>query len=140
MTSAPPYVATRGAALRAPLAVAGATLAATAYVGTVDPGEAGHYPVCPFLALTGLYCPFCGSLRAVHALAHGDLPAAAGRNVLTVVGLAVLVVLWVGWVARRAGVRAVELAAPRWLWPGVLTVTVVFAVVRNLPFGSSLAP
>ncbi|NED58662.1 DUF2752 domain-containing protein, partial [Micromonospora aurantiaca] len=22
-----------------------------------DPNEAGHYPGCPFLALTGYYCP-----------------------------------------------------------------------------------
>jgi hypothetical protein len=48
------------AALRAPLMVAGATLAATTYVGAVDPNEGGHYPACPFLALTGLYCPACG--------------------------------------------------------------------------------
>jgi hypothetical protein len=142
MTGAPPYAGRRAAALRAPLTVAGATLAATVYVGTVDPNEGGHYPSCPFLALTGLYCPFCGSLRAVHALAHGDLPRALGLNVLTVVGLAVLVARWVVWVVRagrgsHVGGRA---AVPRGTGAVLLVVAVAFGVLRNLPVGSALAP
>ncbi len=32
-------------------------MAAFAYVGTVDPNAPGHYPVCPLLHYTGLYCP-----------------------------------------------------------------------------------
>ena len=43
--------------LRAPLGTAVAALAATAYVGLVDPNEPGHYPTCPFLALTGQVLP-----------------------------------------------------------------------------------
>ncbi len=143
MTSAPPYAGSRGAALRAPLMVAGATVAATTYVGAVDPNEGGHYPACPFLALTGLYCPVCGTLRAVHALAHGDVTAAVGLNVLAVAGLAALVALWVVWVARAAGgARHVGQAPtlPRWVGPVLLVAAVVFGVLRNLPAGSALAP
>jgi hypothetical protein len=143
MRSAPPYAGSRGAALRAPLAVAGATLAATTYVGAVDPNEGGHYPTCPFLALTGLHCPACGSLRAIHALAHGDVPAAVGLNVLAVAGLAALVGLWVVWVVRAAGgARHLDArpTVPRWVGPVLLVTAVVFGVLRNLPVGSALAP
>ena len=54
----------------------------------------GHYPTCPFLAITGWYCPGCGSLRAVHDLLHGDLagavrPQPAGRARRPVPGLRV---------------------------------------------------
>lgn len=138
--TAPLYAGSRAAALQAPLAVAGATLTATAYVAAVDPGDAGHYPGCPLLALTGLFCPFCGSLRAVHALAHGDVAAAVGLNVLTVVGLAALVVGWVGWVVRTARGDAAPLALPRWAGPVLVLTALAFGVLRNLPVGSALAP
>ncbi|MEJ2068687.1 MAG: DUF2752 domain-containing protein, partial [Deltaproteobacteria bacterium] len=35
------------------------------------PGQSPIYPPCPFHLITGLYCPGCGSLRALHALFHG---------------------------------------------------------------------
>ena len=123
--------------------VAGAVLAATAFVGAVDPNEGGHYPACPFLALTGLYCPVCGSLRAVHALARGDVPAALGLNALTVAGLAALVGLWVVWVvgaAGGAGRPAARGDLPTWTGPVLLVTAVAFGVLRNLPVGSALAP
>ncbi|MEO7980092.1 MAG: DUF2752 domain-containing protein [Sporichthyaceae bacterium] len=140
MTAAPSYAASRAVALRAPLAVLGVVAAATTYVGVVDPGEAGHYPGCPFLALTGLYCPFCGSLRAVHALVRGDLPGAIGRNALTVAGGVVLAVLWVGWVARRARGVASGVTVPAGVWPALGVAVLVFGVARNLPFAAVLAP
>jgi Protein of unknown function (DUF2752) len=66
-------------------AVAGGTLAlggAVALVGALDPNAPGHFPTCPVLALTGWWCPFCGGLRAVHALVHGDPATAVARNPL----------------------------------------------------------
>jgi hypothetical protein len=36
-----------------------------------DPATSDLYPTCPFLALTGCYCPGCGSLRALHQLTRG---------------------------------------------------------------------
>ncbi|MFD0477703.1 DUF2752 domain-containing protein [Nonomuraea thailandensis] len=66
--------------LLAPLGVAAAAGAVFAVVGVIDPNEPGHYPTCPFLWATGLYCPGCGTLRTVHALAHLDPVAALGLN------------------------------------------------------------
>ncbi|MER6912900.1 DUF2752 domain-containing protein [Streptomyces sp. NPDC000594] len=124
----------------APLAVAAAAAGAFAYVGAVDPNEPGHYPVCPLLNLTGLYCPGCGGLRSAHAVVHGDLPAALGANALAVVAYAVLAVVWVLWLVRAARARPpLRTPAPLWWWSlgGVL---LIFAVIRNLPFGAALAP
>ena len=42
------------------------------------PIRAAHpqLPTCPFLALTGHPCPFCGGTRSFAATWHGDLPYA----------------------------------------------------------------
>lgn len=119
-----------------------ALLAATVvgYVGAVDPNQAGHYPTCPFLFVTGLYCPGCGSLRAVHALAHGDVPEALSRNPLTVLSVPLLVALWVLWTRRRLTGRRRSWAAPGWAIWGLLAVVIAFWILRNLPGFAFLAP
>lgn len=127
-------------ALRAPLAAAAAALAGTTYVGLVDPNRAGHYPTCPFLLLTGRYCPGCGSLRAVHALVHGDVGAAVGLNVLTVAGVVLLVAMWGRWTLRRWRGRPRTTVAPAWTVYAGLAVVLAFWVLRNLPVGAALAP
>lgn len=122
------------------LAAGAAAVAAVTYVGAVDPNASGHYPTCPFLYVTGLYCPGCGSLRAVHALAHGDLATAVDRNVLAVVGGALLAVMWVRAVVLTARGSYRRAVVPSWLiWSGA-AVVLVFAVLRNLPAGAALAP
>ncbi len=40
---------------------------------------------CPVYQLTGLYCPGCGTARALTALAYGKLGEAAGYNPLLIV-------------------------------------------------------
>lgn len=52
-----------------------------------NPAAAGFFPPCPFRALTGFYCPGCGTLRALHQLLHGNLGAALWLNPLTVLAL-----------------------------------------------------
>ncbi|MGN9839399.1 DUF2752 domain-containing protein [Nonomuraea sp. H19] len=127
--------------LLAPLGVAAATGAVFAFVGSVDPNEPGHYPTCPFLWLTGLYCPGCGTLRTIHALAHLDPVAALGLNPLAVVMIPFLVFWWGRWVVRawQGRPRRTSLAHPAWLW-AFIAVIMVYWVVRNLPFGAFLAP
>ncbi|MBC6462361.1 DUF2752 domain-containing protein [Actinomadura sp. HBU206391] len=125
----------------APLALLGAAAAATAYVASVDPSEAGHYPTCPFLWATGLYCPGCGSLRMIHALVHGEVGEAFGRNPLAFLLLPVLGYLWIRWLAAAVGGRPVTtgLMRPAAAWAlGVLLIA--YWIVRNLPVGHALAP
>lgn len=45
-----------------------------------NPIEYGWMPRCVFKSLTGLSCPGCGLLRAVHALLHGRVAEAVAYN------------------------------------------------------------
>ncbi|MGW2724585.1 DUF2752 domain-containing protein [Streptomyces sp. NPDC001492] len=131
---------TVAARLAVPAGVLAAVAGAFAYVGAVDPYQPGHYPVCPLYRLTGLYCPGCGGLRSAHSFIHGDFLAALQDNALAVVGYLGFAVLWTVWVVRAVRGRPfrVELGS-RQLW--VLgTLSLVFTVVRNLPFGGWLHP
>ncbi|MFJ4199143.1 DUF2752 domain-containing protein [Streptomyces sviceus] len=130
--------------LSARLAVPGGILAAVAgafaYVGTVDPNQPGHYPVCPLYRITGLYCPGCGGLRSAHAFVHGDFLAALQDNAPAVLGYLGFAVLWTVWVVRAARGRPLQLGlGPVHLWTAG-TLLLVFTVVRNLPFGGWLHP
>jgi hypothetical protein len=138
--TAPGTARTRIAGLRDPLALVGAAAVAVTLVALVDPNEPGHYPTCPILALTGLYCPGCGSLRAVHALAHGQVLTAASFNVLSVASLPLLAVIWLRWVRRSWKGTARARPAPAPLVWAMAAGVLLFALVRNLPFGAVLAP
>lgn len=131
----------RAARLAVPAGVLAAVTAAFAYVGAVDPNEPGHYPVCPLLHLTGLYCPGCGGLRSAHAVAHGDLLTALQANGPAVLGYAGLAVLWTVWVVRAArGGPPLRIDPPPVLLWSLGALLLVFTVVRNLPFGGWLHP
>lgn len=112
-----------GAVRLAPLAVlAVVTLAVTIR----DPHQHGSWGVCPTYAIFGIYCPGCGSLRALHDLATGHLGEAIGHNALVLPAMAFLAYAGLG----RAG--------PGWarIW---LIAMIAFTVARNFP-GSPLAP
>ena len=129
-----------GARLRVPLLVGGAALGAMAVLGSLSPYEAGHYPTCPFLALTGLYCPGCGSLRALHDLAHLDVGSALARNPLAVAAAVGLMVAYVVWVRRVVRSEPRRWLAPPLLLYGLLVVVVGFWVLRNVPGWTWLSP
>ncbi|WP_443052045.1 DUF2752 domain-containing protein [Streptomyces sp. NBC_00250] len=136
----PPPTRSLARRLFPPVATLAGVAAAFAYVGTVDPNEPGHYPVCPLLRFTGVFCPGCGGLRSAHAFVHGDLPAALGANALAVIGYGLFGVLMVLWLIRAIRGVPMRLAvSPVWWW-GIGAVLALFTLVRNLPFGSALAP
>lgn len=123
-----------------PVAVGLAGLAAGTLLYSVDPYEGG-YPTCPMLATTGLYCPGCGSLRAVHDLLHGDLAGALARNPLAVLAVPYLAVWLVSWALRASGRPAPRSTAlPAWLIWTLLGVVIVYAVARNVPGWTGLSP
>lgn len=89
-----------------------------------DPARAGVYPPCLFHRLTGLWCPGCGSTRALHQLLHGHLATAFRLN-----PLAIALLPPVGYLVVRRGRVAMK---PAWIW-SLLAVVVVFGVLRNVP-------
>lgn len=130
----------RAARLAVPAGLLAAVAGTFAYVAAVDPNEPGHYPVCPLLHLTGLYCPGCGGLRSAHAVAHGDLLTALQANAPAVLGYAAFAVLWTVWVVRTARGRPFRLDPPPALVWSAGALLLVFTVVRNTPFGGWLHP
>jgi hypothetical protein len=107
----------------------------------VDPNAHGHYPACPFRYLTGYYCPGCGSLRMIHAAAHGHFGEAFGRNPLAFALLPVFGCLWAGWAVSvlRGRPMSPVLIRPWMVW-AFIPLVLAFWLVRNLPVGHALAP
>lgn len=134
------------AAERRRLLAAPATLGAVGVVGVlalqvVSLSAVPIIPPCPFLALTGLWCPFCGGTRALDALAAGDVGLALGMNVIAVVLVPLLLVEWTRWTAARARGRPAAFMSysPRVLMLAA-GLAVGYAVVRNLPGLEALTP
>ena len=65
-----------------------------------DPSRHAVFPKCPFLMVTGLKCPGCGSQRAIHSLLHFDFVQAFRYNALLVLSLPLLAVLLTGEALR----------------------------------------
>ena len=100
----------------------------------VDPRNPGSYPICPFLGLTGCFCPGCGTLRALHLLLHGNPIAAFGYN-----PFAVLSIPFIAYSYVTGALRTFALPAPapvfvqsRWIW-GLLAAVLAFWALRNVP-------
>lgn len=119
------------------LSVFGATCAVAggAYVFT------GQGVPCPFLALTGLLCPLCGSSRMGAAVLQGDLVGAWGWNpyLLLLGPILGLVWAWTGWRLLRgapAGLpgpfRRVDRLSFLTLLALIGVPGLVFMIVRNL--------
>jgi hypothetical protein len=105
-----------------------------------NPAEYAIYPRCLFHQVTGLDCPGCGGLRAVHQLLHGHVRAALALNPLLFILSPV-----VAWILFREGWRRVNgrelpnlFRHPAWVWI-LVALVVVFSVARNLSFFHRLA-
>jgi len=114
------------------LAAGAVVVGALLVVYFVDPSRSPLFLPCPVHRATGLYCPGCGSTRALHNLLHGDLSGAMAKNPLMVVSIPLIVLLYLR--PRWAYNRAVP-----WI---AFAIIVVYGVLRNLgtyPF-TLLAP
>lgn len=127
-------------AVSLPLLVAIPVAAATVYVALVSPFQSGNYPVCPWYALTGLYDPGDGGLRAVHSFMHGNLLRALDLNAFVILLCGAFTVLWGYWLVVRVTARELSLRVVQTGLLVAVAVLPVFTVVRNLPFGQLLAP
>ncbi|MGH8109013.1 MAG: DUF2752 domain-containing protein [Arenimonas sp.] len=99
-----------------------------------DPNQAGNpLPSCPSRWLTGLYCPGCGTTRALHALLHGDIVKAFSMNPVFVLASPIVALLILDQSTRLPQgltrlARFFSDARP-WAW-GLIG----FAILRNLPW------
>jgi hypothetical protein len=118
-------------------------LAGIAFLYAFDPRNPGVIPACPFLSLTGCFCPGCGTLRALHMLLRGDVASALGYNILTVLSLPFIAYSYGTGAMRAFGLKAPHLVLvhPRLIW-ALLAAIVAFWVLRNVPVAplTMLAP
>lgn len=118
-----------------PVSGALAAGAATGLLYLVNPHAHPVFLPCPFRLVTGLYCPFCGGLRMVHDLAHGQVAAALHDDALAVPVLLIAAAAWLNVaVGRWRGRPVARVRRPVWLWPAVVAVLAAWTVLRNLPF------
>ncbi len=113
-----------------------ALVAGFAVLYLFNPVEHSFYPVCQFYKLTHLYCPGCGSLRALHQLTHGHVGAAFLSNPLLTISIPILA--WIGIrkllrLPTHSATQSVFQSRAPWL---VLLVVIVFGILRNLPFAA----
>lgn len=130
--AAPAMVIAGGRPWSAPVISGALAVAGTLVLGLGNPNTT-KITVCP-LAMVGIDCPFCGSLRAVHALTRLDVAGALDHNAFFTVLVPALIVAWAIWLLRSLG-RPV---LPRWQLPSatVVVLTIVgvgFAILRNVP-------
>ena len=135
----------------APIIGLGVTLGAAAFIGMVNPSTSNGYPTCPTKVLFGVDCPGCGGLRCVHELMNGNLVGAFDQNLLAVIVLPLVLIAFASAVARAmmdtpnekpalfantvASLRTLGISInQRALVVGMVAATIVFTIVRNLPF------
>ncbi|HZX98553.1 MAG TPA: DUF2752 domain-containing protein [Dermatophilaceae bacterium] len=131
----------RARALCAPLGAAGAVAAATVALNRTGGHDLGPLATCWFHAGTGLYCPFCGSLRGVAALSHGDVLTALHDNAPVMLLLGVATLIWgrrilfafAGKTVERTGINGLANMS-------LAAFFLVFTIYRNTPYGAWLAP
>lgn len=101
----------------------------------IDARETQLFPKCPFHSLTGLFCPGCGSQRAISALLHFDLISAMRFNVLLVASLPMIGYSVYASVMNTFTTKVVQqrlFHSVTFIW--ILAVVVMlFWVLRNVP-------
>ncbi|MFC9892908.1 DUF2752 domain-containing protein [Nocardia sp. NPDC127579] len=128
-------------ALPAPLLTAAAGIGAVALLHFRDPHVDGSYGYCPLYFATGIYCPGCGGMRAVHNLTDGRIIDSLHSNLLAIpllVTFAMVVGLWTvrAWRGQRMTIPQVNRPA----LVITLILVVIYSVLRNTPWGTWLAP
>jgi len=100
----------------------------------LDPNKSSLYPFCVFHRLTGLYCPGCGALRALHDLVHGDIWGAIKMNSLFILSLPLMgyLVYQCHILPPEKRIQIHEVLSARAVWL-IFWVILGFWILRNIP-------
>jgi Protein of unknown function (DUF2752) len=111
-----------------------AVLGSLLLLRSANPATSGVFPPCPFLWLTGWYCPGCGSLRALHQLLAGNLTAACAFNPFAVLSFPFLAYAAVSRTAfLLRGRYRPRVFLPGWFIWTLGAAIITFGILRNLP-------
>jgi len=108
-----------------------------------NPEISHFFPRCPFHSTTGLYCPGCGSQRALHQLLHFNFIEMMKYNALFIIGI--------GTILYNISIKTLNKLTPKnyynYLYhpktPLFLLIMVsLFWILRNIPYSpfTYLAP
>lgn len=108
-----------------------------------NPSEIALFPKCPLYSNLGIYCPGCGSQRAVHQLLNGNIINGFRHNYLILLLIAVLVyetyIYFINTVFKKDKSNLLHNSKVTF---GILFLVVSFWILRNIdyyPF-TELAP
>lgn len=90
-------------------------------------------PSCPFYTLTGLYCPGCGSTRAVHYLLIGDWRMSLRSNPLLLPMLPFLILLLARFFYEGIAERTLPFPGLIPISTGIAVLLCLFWILRNIP-------
>lgn len=90
---------------------------------------------CIFHKLTGFYCPGCGMTRAFISLIKLDIYQAFRYNMLVIILVPFFIIYGVNKYILKNKYKI-----PRFIFYILLVITILFAILRNIPNFSFLAP
>jgi hypothetical protein len=103
------------------------------YLWFHDPHLSGQcLPWCPWRRLTGLQCPACGGTRMAYDLVHGQVGAAWHDNAALLLALPLVVWLYGTWLREGLFGRSWHFRPSRRRTAAILSVALVWTVMRNL--------
>ena len=99
-----------------------------------NPSDFSFFPKCPFHSLTGLYCPGCGSQRAMHQFLHGHFLEGLRHNVLILVLILVLgyELIFNYWFKSADNSTKNILHNPTTTY-AILVLVILYWIFRNIP-------
>lgn len=103
---------------------------------TYNPAYNEYFLQCPFHYITGLYCPGCGSQRALHQLIHFNFIGAFRYNPLLIIALPFVfysLSLTLHNIFFKTAYRF-KLFYKNWFVFGFFGLVLIFWLLRNLPF------
>jgi len=93
------------------------------------------YPSCPFYYYTGLYCPGCGSSRAVYQIVHGNFLYALNLNPLLIIAIFFIFYLLIGKLNIKVKRKAIfrRKVFTKKIYIAIIVVIGLYWIIRNIP-------
>ena len=86
---------------------------------------------CLFHEVTGLYCPGCGMTRAMISIIKLDFYQASRFNILIFIVIPFFIIYFI---------LKDKKTIPNWIWYVLLSLVILYGILRNIPAFSYLAP
>jgi hypothetical protein len=126
-------IGVRGRIFSAAIVTGAGVLALILFIGNPE-GRASIIPPCPLYFFTRIFCPGCGTARAMHQLLHGHLLSALAYNPLTVLFAPLLLYVLCSHIliiVRGRGLSEPNLPA-RGIW-ALFGLILIYWILRNIP-------